>query len=52
MSPLFAQKIEMKFGSVKEKVSEVLFRDSKDSIIGRLDIAKNNPFNQLPNMSY
>lgn len=49
MSPLFAQKIEMKFGSVKEKVSEVLFRDSNDSIIGRIDIAKMNPFNQLTN---
>lgn len=49
MSPLFAQKIEMKFGSVKEKVSEVLFRDSNDSTIGSIDIAKMNPFNQLPN---
>ena len=51
VSPLFSQKIEIKYGAIKEKASEVLFIDDKDNILGRLEIAKNNPFNQLSNQS-
>lgn len=48
ISPLFAQKIEMKSGSNEEIFTDVLFKDSLDCIIGKINIAQKNPFNQLP----
>lgn len=48
ISPIFAQKFEIISESENKNISEVLFKDSRDIIIGTIDIVQKNPFNQLP----